>query len=147
MGSWLLGGGNIGANISSISSSIWESRFLFFALRILRLICFLMRGAILHARISRKVIRKMMIPAVQSPIIFKVSNQENMDPIVLSCSAVTTISDSAFDSVSWSRPTKSFKIFNCFISITLWAGWAFNAKSKSLSFSSSNSAIKSIWVV
>jgi hypothetical protein len=108
---------------------------------------FLMRGAILHARVNRNVIRKMIIPAVQSPIIFKVSNQENMDPIVLSCSAVTTISDRAFDSVSWSRPTKSFKIFNCSISITLWVGWAFNAKSKSLSLCSSNSAIKSRWVV
>ena len=51
--------------------------------------------------------------------------------MLLSCSFVTTMFDIAFDSVSCSRPTRSFGIFNCSISITLCAGWALSAKSKS----------------
>ena len=80
---------------------------------------------------------------VLNPIIFNVSNQENIVPMLLSCSLVTTMFDIAFDSVSCSCPTRSFKIFNCSISITLCAGWALSAKSKSFNCSSSNSAIRS----
>ena len=84
-----------------------------------------------------------MNPIVDNAMIFKVSNQENMDPILLSCSLVTMISDNAFDSTPCSRPTRSFMIFNCSIAITSCAGCAFKAKSKSFNCNSSNWAISS----
>ena len=103
----------------------------------------LLLGIILQAIKSRILIRKRINPIVYNPIIFSVSNHENMDPMLLSCSSVTTISDNAFDSVRCNRPDRSFSMFSCFILITSCAGWALSVKSKSLNYSSSNSAINS----
>ena len=107
----------------------------------------LILGIILQAIKSRILIRKSINPIVHNPIIFSVSNHENMDPMLLSCSSVTMISDNAFDSVPCNRPARSFSMFRLSILITSCAGWAFSAKSKSFNFSSSNSAINSKWAV
>jgi hypothetical protein len=97
-------------------------------------------GINLHAIKIRILIRKRMNPMVHNPIIFSVSNHENMVPMLLSCSSVTMMSENAFVSVSFSRPTRSFRILSCSISITSCAGWALRAKSESFNCNSSNSA-------
>ena len=94
---------------------------------ILNTMFLLILGRILYAIKRRILIRKRINPIVHNPIIFSVSNHENMDPMLLSYSSVTMISDNAFDSVPCNRPARSFSMFSCSILITSCAGWALSA--------------------